>query len=300
MDFSKYGTPSPEWQAFVESHPEAGKPGKVNHALTPEQIQKQTNASREVASAALFEARNLSAEVGFTDHLCPTRDGSSISVRRYHPKQASASRLSALVYFHGGGYLFGSLDSEILFCGTICSELGIAVLHVCYRHAPKFAHPTAHNDGQDGMEWIVNHADVLGIDLERVVIGGLSAGAAVAANVALSISSNSGSLGTIRARGLVLGIPWLVHQGAFPFDQFANREVASQEQCADAPVISKENIDFFMDLLQVDDPTDPLLNVPLRPESELRRFPKTAIVVSGRDPLRDGGLLLAERLKQLE
>ncbi|OAA68638.1 Alpha/beta hydrolase fold-3 [Niveomyces insectorum RCEF 264] len=310
MDFSGYGVPSPEWEAFVQTNPTAGQPGRVPRDVTPEQIQRQTNAAREQAAAVLCAAHGLDeAVVQLTDYACPTRDGSSaaITVRAYRPTAAAGvERLPAFVYFHGGGYLFGSLGSERYLCGSLAAQLGLLVLHVCYRHTPVFVHPTAHCDGHDGLQWIADHGQVLGLDTDNVVVGGLSAGAAVAASAALAMRRPSGcrseerpAAGRLRIRAVVLGIPWILHPDAFPVHLFARPAVASPVQCADAPVIAQDYIDFFTDLLQVNDAEDPLLNLPLRSNEELQCLPKTAIVVAGRDPLRDGGLLLADRLARL-
>ncbi|CAK7235438.1 hypothetical protein SBRCBS47491_009293 [Sporothrix bragantina] len=222
MDFSQYGTPNPEWEAFVKTKPPAGQPGRVPLGLTPEQIQAQTNAAREDASASLCAAHGLDGMIHFKDHICPTRDGSAVTVRAYRPKYTGPKPLPTLVYFHGGGYLFGSLGSERFLCSSLAAKIGILVLHICYRHTPAFAHPTAHHDGHDGMQWIASHGDVLGMDTTNVVVGGLSAGAAVAASAVLdTLTRSAGPQDRLHIRALILGIPWILQKDAFPFHLFA-------------------------------------------------------------------------------
>ncbi|KAL1842746.1 hypothetical protein VTK73DRAFT_3049 [Phialemonium thermophilum] len=306
MDFSQYGVPSLEWQTFIKTNPEAGLPASFPPDLAPEQIQAGVNAMQQARMRALFDSSGLASRIDIRDHQVPTRDGSAITIREYRPKDAEASDtsggelplLGAIVHFHGGGFLFGSLESELVKCATAASSLGVVVLHVCYRHTPAFTHPTAHHDAEDGTRWIASQAEsLLRIDTNRIVVHGPSAGASVAASTAMTLLKDPQL--NLHPRGLVLPMPWLVHKDVFPVHLFTSREIVSQVQCADAPGLSMASIDYFTDLLKVQDPQDPLLNMALRSDEELRLLPKTAIMVSGNDPLRDEGLLLATRLKKI-
>ncbi|OIW25377.1 hypothetical protein CONLIGDRAFT_91432 [Coniochaeta ligniaria NRRL 30616] len=102
-----------------------------------------------------------------------------------------------------------------------------------------------------------------------------------------------------RIKGLVLCVPWLLQEACFPYHLFRSREATSRVQCAEASGMSRAVYDRLCDMLGAEDQADPLLNVPLAPDAELARFPRTAFMIAGMDFFRDDGLILAERLKSL-
>ncbi|KAK0391325.1 hypothetical protein NLU13_0826 [Sarocladium strictum] len=303
MDFSEYGHPSDEWTAYVAAHPEA-EARRMPASGTPRDFQTKTNATRAASAAEAFARSGLASAVRLVDHTFPARDGSQIQARSYHPKKANdGPLLPGFVYYHGGGFVFGTIDTEMYTCASFAAKLGIIVVHICYRHTPEHTYPKAFHDGIDGLIWTADNAEALGIDAANIVTGGFSAGGGVA------VAATAAIAGLIRdeptkvkftVKGMVLGLPHVLHPHAFPYELFASREATSPVQCADAPVLPKDMVELFTELMQAGERCgDELLNVPLLSHDKLSKLPKTTFLVAGRDPLRDGSLLFAEKLRQV-
>ena len=105
--------------------------------------------------------------------------GGDLAYRIYRP--TTADRAPVIVYFHGGGWVLGSADSDDPFCRDLCARTGAAVISVDYRHAPEARFPAAADDAFAAVRWIADHADELGITSTELVVAGWSAGANVAA-----------------------------------------------------------------------------------------------------------------------
>lgn len=94
-------------------------------------------------------------------------------------------RLPVHVDYHGGGFVIGGLNSDESWCRQACNFLGCVIVTVDYRLSPKYPHPVPLTDSWAALKWVFSSADELGIDISRVSIGGLSAGANIAAVLAL-------------------------------------------------------------------------------------------------------------------
>ena len=115
------------------------------------------------------------------DVLIDTRDGAQIAARIYYPCEPNwADPVPALLYFHAGGYVVGSLKSAEGVCRMLAAEARCAVVSVDYRLAPEYRFPCAVNDAIDALCWLFNKAPSLAIDTRRLAIGGESAGATLA------------------------------------------------------------------------------------------------------------------------
>lgn len=306
MDNSELGTgPSKEWQAFGEAHPDLAidNDGRNDMDLFPDVIalRSAVNNGRNKTSKSLFSQAGLSSKVNLKDYAVPTEDGSEITLRSYRPARFDKKTpLPAYLFYHGGGMLFGTLNSEDFACATWADRTGFVVLHACYRHTPEFAYPTQHNDAWDAFEYIMNNAASVAIDHTRLAVGGISAGGSLAASVLyreVGLARENGR--PVRVKGQLLVIPWLVHRDAYPFEEFAAREKTSIVQCADAPILTKERYDLFTDLLKIDDPKEPWMNVGTADDEKLVGMPRTAFMVNGWDMLRDEGFLFAATLERL-
>jgi len=112
----------------------------------------------------------------------PVRDGAQIEAR-IHKGESTASDdvlYPALIYFHGGGYVVGSLDSHQTLCAQLAGASHRRVISVAYRLAPEHIFPTAVNDAADAINWLAEQAQQLGLDKTRMVFGGDSVGATLA------------------------------------------------------------------------------------------------------------------------
>jgi acetyl esterase len=146
------------------------------HALSPVQA-RQTYA----LGAGVLELRSHPlAKV--EDFTVAARDGHPIPVRLYAP---SEEKLPVLVYFHGGGFTIGSVETHDSLCRQLSHLAHCAVLSVDYRLAPEFKFPTANEDAWDVLEWVVQHGATKALDASRVAVGGDSAGGTLAAVCAI-------------------------------------------------------------------------------------------------------------------
>jgi len=147
----------PDVQLILEMMRLAGRP--PFEALTPDEARQAYTASRAVLSPEpqpVAETRDLS---------CPGPHG-DIALRYYRPAGTEPGQvLPVLVYFHGGGWLLGGLDSHDSVCRHFANAARCAVVSVDYRMAPEHKFPAAVDDSEAATRWIVAHAAALGIDL---------------------------------------------------------------------------------------------------------------------------------------
>lgn len=155
------------------------------------------NARRENASA-LFgivnSRRSMPADVITRDFSFPSQDGATIPVRWYSKAGATNTPAvsPAVYYIHGGGMFFGSFALYDAVIGEYVAATGVPFLAVDYRLAPEHPHPFPVEDCYAGLLWLVEHADELEIDVDRVAVMGDSAGGGLAAGVTLMARDRGG------------------------------------------------------------------------------------------------------------
>ncbi|EEA28398.1 hypothetical protein TMatcc_003272 [Talaromyces marneffei ATCC 18224] len=305
-DFSEFTGPSAEWLALEASLP----PQPV---LPVEELQRAVNGVRENAAAQAMINEDLVSRVQIQDHSIIARDGNTLAARIYRPASLPLSHpLPIYIHFHGGGFLFGTLSSEDASCSRLVTRLTergtpIIVFNVNYRHTPEWRFPTAWNDTEDAFIWVHKNIAQIGGLSDQVFVGGISAGAQLAASLCLANSSdgaNEALAACPKIQGQVLMIPWLVQLEHYAPRQEMLRtpEVSSLVQCAEAPVIPIERIKLFVSLLGSDEVhtagNDRRLNPGNATEKEVAKLPPTTFGIAGYDPLRDEGLFYAKLLSE--
>ena len=188
-----------------------------------------------------------------------------------------------LVFFHGGGWVVGDLDTHEHLCRAIAADAGIRVLSVDYRLAPEAPAPTAAEDAIAAFTWAVDHAEDLGADPSLVAVGGDSAGGNLAAVVAQQ---------TVRRDLPRPALQVLLYPG---LDLVGRRP--SRDLFAEGFILNEADIIWYRDHYTPDPAlrSDPLVS-PLLAE-DLTGLPPTYITTAGFDPLRDEGNEYAEALK---
>lgn len=131
------------------------------------------------------------------DFVCAP--GREIPVRRYRPKYVL--RPPAVAYFHGGGWVAGSISTHEMLTAVMAAETGAEVVSVHYRRPPENPYPAAFEDCAEVVRWIADHASLNGVDGERIVLAGDSAGGNLAAAVA--IAARAGKVPPIRGQALI-------------------------------------------------------------------------------------------------
>lgn len=221
------------------------------------------------------------------DLLVPACDGHAIPVRLYTPREASWTEpLPLLVYFHGGGFTVGSVNSHDPLCRLLCGQADCMVLSVDYRLGPQWRFPTAANDAFDVLHWVFAEADRLGADPARIALGGDSAGGTLAAACAVEA----------RNTGLAPVLQLLIYPGTC-----ARQDTPSHRALADGYLLTADMIRwFFAQYLDQEASRDDWRFAPLDgggTGAEVRGTCPAWIAVAGYDPLHDEGVAYAEKLR---
>ncbi|MBA3534888.1 MAG: alpha/beta hydrolase fold domain-containing protein, partial [Ardenticatenales bacterium] len=132
-----------------------------------------TNAVQAVIAKQLtLRAIPVLSSVGQVDHLLIPGPGGDLLVRVYTPK--GDGPFPVLVYFHGGGWVIGTLDTYDASCRALTDEAACVVVSVAYRLAPEHPFPAAAEDAYAAYEWVLTHAAAINGDPQRIAVGGES------------------------------------------------------------------------------------------------------------------------------
>jgi acetyl esterase len=217
------------------------------------------------------------------DLACPGPRG-DIKLRAYRPLGAAAQQiLPVLIYFHGGGWLLGDLDSHDVACRRYANGARCRVVSVDYRMAPEHKFPAAVDDSAAATRWIVEQSGALGIDRSRVAVGGDSAGGNLAA--VLALMARDGDLPPLAFQLLV-----------YPATDMAMTTVSSQT--INIGILTSKTMKWFIDhyLRGRKDVSDWRAS-PLR-AADLSGVAQALVLTCGYDPLRDEGIAYAHRLER--
>ena len=162
-----------------------------------------------------------------------TRDGYSLKARLYAPSlQTTSPALPCLVYFHGGGFTIGSIQTHQVLCRELARLGHCAVISVDYRLAPEHRFPTATNDAWDALSWVSQNSKSLGLLTGALAVGGDSAGGTLAAVSAIMA----------RDAGLKLALQLLIYPGCA-----ARQETDSHQKFEHGFMLDKATVDWFFD-----------------------------------------------------
>jgi acetyl esterase len=256
-------------QAFVNALADNKSPGF--HELTPVE-----------ARQAFASLTNLFG-IGPDDVMTEDRTFGDTPVRIYRPKaKVSKAALPAILFFHGGGWVLGSIETHDALCRRLCSETQAAVISVDYRLAPEHPFPLPLDDCFAATDFAAKHASELGLDAERIVVAGDSAGGNLAAAVALKARDLSGP----KLRAQVLIYPAM--------DSECNTE--SYSNFAEGYGLTKQAMFWYWKQYLGDGPA----NIYASPSKAhtLTGLPETILITSQYDVLRDEGELYAKKLRE--
>ncbi|CAK7236794.1 hypothetical protein SCUCBS95973_009730 [Sporothrix curviconia] len=306
-DFTSLGAEAAEWTEYAKTWSPPVPPA----GATPQQIREGANRN----TAKLFDTVVGRPETGLvvTEHSVPVTESLTehseagnvtIPVRVYRPEAATtrSSVLPVYLFFHGGGYFLGNLDTEDANCRHLALQTGVAVVNVGYRHTPEHPFPAAADDAWAAYRWVATSAEApqLGLDARRIVAGGISAGATLAISVALRANdkSDKNDKNDKKVAGLVLTVPATVHPDHFPAERIqGGAQNSSFVLNADAPFINAARLSGLLNMYQPTPATHPSVSPLLLAQDDLKGLGPVAVHVAGRDPLRDEGLLFEENLR---
>jgi acetyl esterase len=238
------------------------------------------------AEAARAQALRIRAALPPPRPECPTTDrvidgpGGALPVRLYHPPSSTAPPL--LVLFHGGGWVTGDIDGIDAFARMLAREAGCLVVAGSYRLAPENRYPAAFEDALAVTQWAAAQAMALGCDPQQIAVGGISAGANLAAAVALYLRDTGGP----RLACQLLVVPALD----------ADADSPSYAAAHDAPGMGARAMRWFWSqyLARNEDRADPFA-APAR-AADFGGLPPAIIQTVEHDPLRDEGRAYASAL----
>ncbi|MCI2422011.1 alpha/beta hydrolase [Saccharopolyspora sp. K220] len=239
----------------------------------------------EIAREGMRRATKITAAhpvpgVVVADRRIATAAGEK-EARLYRPRELTEPG-PLLVFYHGGGWVIGDLDTHDDLCRFLAKHAGIRVLSVAYRRAPEFPFPAALDDSIEAYQYALDNAAELGTDRAAIAVGGDSAGGNLAASVALHATRS--------------GLPKPVFQLLiYPATEGVTRH-RSRELFGNGFLLTDHDMDWFMDhyVPDLDARQDPRLSV-LRAD-DLSGLPPAYVVTAGFDPLRDEAEAYAKRL----
>ncbi|HEY7539018.1 MAG TPA: alpha/beta hydrolase [Methylomirabilota bacterium] len=266
----------PQAQDVINLVIKSGRP--AYNTLSPKEARQLFRETRPAATPT-------PAKIGAVRDLTADGPGGPIPVRVYRPAGVAAgTALPVLVYYHGGGWVIGDLDTHDVQCRQITAEAGITVVAVDYRLAPEHQFPAAVDDAWAATRWVVARAGELGVDPARLAVAGDSAGGNLAAVVALMARD---------AGGPAIALQVLI----YPVTD-VGAESKSYSDFAEGYMLTRDGMRWFTShyLKTPSDAQDWRVS-PLRAAS-LAGLPPALIITAGFDPLRDEGAAYARRLTE--
>ena len=266
-------TLDPTIKAILTS-PDAAKSPKM-HQMTPSE-------AREYYKGMVRKLEGpISIACTVEDHQMSLNDR-DLGFRIYRPAKVNVPG-AGMMYFHGGGWVIGDLDTHDNACRAMANESGISVISIDYRRAPEHPFPAPINDGYDAFVWMSQNAATFGLDQRRLGIGGDSAGGNIAAVVSHMLRD--------------LGGPACAWQALIYPSVAAHYATQSASEYATGYGLDATIQEWFAGhyIPQGTDPTDPRIS-PLK-AIDHSDLPPAFIATAGFDPLRDGGAEYAETLK---
>jgi acetyl esterase len=236
-------------------------------------------ARTEVRRTAMLSALPI-PEVRALELTVPGPAG-DLPARRYDPPRAAAGPRPALLFFHGGGFVFGDLDTHDQLCRLLCLHSGATVVAVEYRLAPEAPFPCAVEDAIAAFAWVHEHSGELGLDPERIAVGGDSAGG----NLSAVVAQQTVLAGDPAPAFQLLIYPAVDHE----------HDTRSAELFSAGFFLVEEDMAWFGDSYAAA-PGD-VRGAPLLSE-DLSGLAPAHIVTAGFDPLRDEGEAYAAALAE--
>jgi acetyl esterase len=230
-----------------------------------------------VRSRAKFRGKKEEV-AGVEDRLIPGPAG-QIPVRIYSP--AGTAPFPVLIYFHGGGWVVGDLETVDSVCRSLAKQTGCLVMSVDYRLAPEHRFPAAVDDAYAAALWSAQHAAEIGADASRIAVGGDSAGGNLAAVVALMARDR--------------GTPALVYQ--LLIYPVTNHSFDTESYRSINEGLTQNTMAWYWEqyLRSPDDGKNPYAS-PLQAD-DLSNLPPAMVITAEYDPLRDEGEAYADRLQ---
>jgi acetyl esterase len=260
----------PDVQSLLKKIAELSPPSVTEYGPDGAREMMRRSARMDLPEAELAVRRDLTM---------PGPDGSPIPLRLYDPRESRAVS-PVLLYFHGGGFVIGDLDSHASLCSCIARELDLPVVAVDYRLAPEHPWPAGPDDCEAAARWVASSPVELGFEVSGLVLAGDSAGGALTGITAMALRDEPGPAPVI--------CQWLI----YPTVDLGRGSYRSLREFARGYFLETREIVWFNGLYAPD--TESWRASPIKGNAE--GLPPAIIHTAALDPLRDQGRAYAAKL----
>lgn len=254
-------------------------------------------------------SRNITPELSENvEHIDLTGTGSTrgMAMRLYRPANMGNRKLPLLIYLHGGGWTFGSINSCAAFCDAVAADGKAMVLAIDYSLAPEKPFPAAMYDVMAALEYAAAHADEWGTSKSLISLGGDSAGGNLALGAALQLADETSAPASVKSLILFYPVVKAYKDGSESWKEF------SRSYALDGRLMEAFNEAYLSgskagangsvgsdSALQADSSRNPLVSPADATDDQLKKLPPLLMISGGRDILRDQGEEFVSRLKKL-
>ena len=264
----------PEVKALLQAF--ANNPVPPLEQLPLEEARRGYEQSSKIMSKAEKLAKTEDRKINGYD--------GEIQIRIYTPEGSEESKLPAILYYHGGGWVIGSIETHDALCHTLANEAGCKVVSVDYSLAPESKFPVAAEDSYLAAKWVFDNAAALNIDHNFIAVAGDSAGGNLAAVVSyLAVERKT---------------PFIAYQMLF-YPSTGFELTPSYEKYGEGYYLTKSTMNWFREqyLNSPADTQNPLAAPMQIPDESTSQLPPAFIMTAELDPLCDGGEHFANKLK---
>lgn len=252
----------------------------LNHLETiqPFNPQDSLDGARKFLETMSLQLSGKKESVAMIEELSIQQEDHQIPIRIYRPKGRDTQRSSAIIYIHGGWFIAGGYETHDAVVRKLANKTGSVVIFIDYRLAPEHPFPAGLNDCIDGVKWVFENTESLGIDPDKVGIFGDSAGAALSTAVSTQLGN--------QFKFQVLIYPAVDNQ----------LNSKTWETYENGPVLNKQGgIEAWAGYLPEEEKENPLA-IPVLIK-DFKETPPTLIILAEHDPLLDDGKQLSENMK---
>lgn len=264
-------TLDPQAKRVLEQMEKSGVPPL--HTMSPQEARSVYSAMRLTSDdepVGSVEERNIAGPHG------------DIPIRIYKPVQSTNEKLPILVFYHGGGWVIGNLDTHDNVCRILTNQANCIVVSVDYRLAPEHKFPVAVDDAFAALQWVAQHAGEIGGDADKIAVGGDSAGGNLATVMTIIAKEKRG--------------PKLVYQ-LLIYPSTGVGHTKSYDENGEGYYLTKDLMAWFRKhyMNSPEDANDPYFSPYLY--DDVHDLPPAFVMTAEYDPLRDDGKAYADKLK---